>query len=145
MALSLNETAMRGDIVTLELLNIGAKMHLSESIAHSLEFREYQHHALHDLVYQINAHVQAQHLGDEIHTHTEQIPATWWQHWKADHNGRIARWIKRRRPVKTKDLTFCVETNNYAAFTDSQIVHDPRLGKPRVWRFQESYVVRPEA
>lgn len=131
------------EIVRLQLKQVGAQMHMGEFMLANLELTERVDHITRDLVYAVKTYVQTQHLGSETYTDSKEIPASWWQHWKQDHQGnRFTRWISRRWPVKSKALEFRVDVESIAAFPDSRVIQDPRLGDAVLWRIPERHPIR---
>lgn len=64
-----------------------------------------------------------------VEVHTRELPATWWDMWKAGHSD-AARWVRKRWPVKTRKFEFVIALDRWAHYPDLS----PRLtrGGPAV-------------
>lgn len=142
MAILPREEMLPIQAVELVLKQVGAQMHLGPFVVDQMRVEERVDHITQSLAYSVKTFVQTQHIANDYYTHDEEFPTSWWQHWKRDHHGRIARWIKRRRPVQTKKVTLRVDVESMAAFPDSSIIVDPSLGRPMLWQVVERSVIR---
>jgi hypothetical protein len=71
--------------------------------------------------------------GEELPPHTEtaheQVPATWWQHFKHDYADRW--WLRalvRRRPPRARTITLTTTWENMAAYPWAQLRTQPTPG-----------------
>jgi hypothetical protein len=139
------------DRVVLDRLKVSVCQHISPSIAETVEIRTWTERLTEDLVYELRAHVLAQRLPTEqvtesttiegSETVTWTIPATWWDHWKADHaESWWAGWFVRLRPPRTaehsktmgysRDVTLTVDLRRYRTFPEADYVPPAALGRP---------------
>lgn len=72
-------------------------------------------------------------FGEELPTHTEtayeQVPATWWQHFKHDYAERW--WLRalvRRRPPRARTITLTATWENMAAYPWAELRSQPTPG-----------------
>lgn len=142
MALSPTSERPMTQALELHLKQVGAQIRLGPYVVDQMRVEERMDHIAHELAYAVRTYVQVQHIADNTYTHVEHFPATWWQHWKDAHNGRLARWLKKRKPVKYKDVTLRVDIESMAAFPDSSIIVDPKLGRPMLWQVVDKSVSR---
>jgi len=88
------------------------------------------------LIVSLRSHVLAEHLASHTETATVEVPATWWDHWKADHH-ELAHWwslnVRPLRPPRRVTHTLTVHWDDWAAFPHATIADD-RLGAPVLWR-----------
>lgn len=54
----------------------------------------------------------------EVEVHTRELPATWWDMWKAGHSD-AARWVRKRWPVKTRKFEFVIALDRWAHYPDA--------------------------
>lgn len=95
--------------VTLDWLKVGAQASLPRHLVDSLDF-SVERDRMRDM---LTARITAQLLAERLPTeHIETtvspavpVPATWWQHWKAEHPRVWRGWLARRWPVRTRDIT----------------------------------------
>lgn len=94
------------DTVTLEWIKAAAQAAVSAEFAASIDAK-LVHQTWYRLVHQLTARVLADQLPPEQATTTKvftfEIPATWWQAFKADHaDSWWLAWLVSRRPVRTR-------------------------------------------
>jgi len=84
------------------------------------------------LIVSLRSHVLAEHLASHTETATVQVPATWWDHWKADHHELAHWWSRHVRPLappRRLTHTLTVHWDDWATFPSSTIAFDDdRLG-----------------
>jgi hypothetical protein len=108
----------------LDMLKVGAQ------ICTSVRYEIDQDFIRDELVHRLTATVLAEKLADDSYSATEQVPATWWQHWKQtqrDHRWfqwSPLRWLK---PPRTRTLTVTVQWQRYGTRPYSEL-SAPRLG-----------------
>lgn len=120
------------DTLILDKLRVAATMaithEVSASVASSLEV--VIDHQIDRTVYALTAQVLGQRVDRQTANGTAtayfEYPATWWQHWKRDHQRAwYARWLVRRWPVRfaqTQRLaTVSVDIERYRTFPDIEV------------------------
>jgi hypothetical protein len=114
----------------LRIVRIGARQIIPAHVANTANF-SVQEQIGSDMLLGLTAEVLRDHIVNEIQTVTLEVPATWWQHFKADHRDRFGfrRFIKRfpiRRETWTKNITF----DRYYDYPDASIaLPEDQFGK----------------
>jgi acyl carrier protein phosphodiesterase len=100
-------------------------------------------HVLEDLVVHLTKAVLAEQLARDTESVQEEVPASWWQHAKADFGDtrvgerlgrtRLGRWAARRWPVRMQRITLSVTWSRHATRPYSTLKADEKLG-PIVYR-----------
>jgi hypothetical protein len=108
------------------------------------------------LTFRLSTYVLAERLASHTESATDQVPATWWDHWKHDHpraltwslrlmwtgpgmsrprfGRRLTRWLWLRPPGYQK-RTLTVTWTDWATFPEATVpLPDPLLGRPVRWR-----------
>lgn len=89
-----------------------------------------------DVLLRFKAAILGEELPPATDTAHEQVPLTWWDHFKADHAERW--WLRslvRRRPPRARTITLTTTWENMAAYPWAQLRTQPvppSLGDP-VW------------
>jgi hypothetical protein len=97
--------------VTLDYLRLGVTNRVSAEFAASVNVRTWRDQVLDHLVFELTARVLADKLPPANESTTKifefEIPATWWQAYKATRY-RLwwVRWWTRRHPIRTKTYRF---------------------------------------
>lgn len=90
----------------------------------------------------LQADVLTDHLPPEQVTEstsvTFQAPASWWQHFKAQHgSARWLSWLVRRRPVRyeteQKTVTVVVDLNRFRVFPQADVPYPAEFGDQVFW------------
>lgn len=117
------------ETVLLERLRVGVQQAVSGELAHSVEVEAYADHITNSMIYQLTAHVLAERLPTETDRQaiplSYDVPATWWQHWKADHP-RAAKRL-RLKPVRmethTRTVHTAVDISRYWTYPEAKRLH----------------------
>lgn len=121
---------------TLEWIKAAGVAHLSPYLIESLDLRaEVVPELGRQLVAQLTAHVLADKLPPErlerSETVTLDVPATWWQAWKAEHPRLWRGWLAERWPVRmiTHERTarLVVDLTRYVTYPEQHHL-SPKLG-----------------
>lgn len=117
----------------LEQLRLQASEYIGQDVLQSLELRTLEDVITRGLVVQLRALVLADRHGTQDVSTTEtfavDLPATWWQHWKMDHDNRWwAGWLVRRWPTRYE--TYRDERKLTATFTAFTLFPRSATGYP---------------
>lgn len=105
----------------LQIAKVGAGQIIPAYVARTAEFTM-QEQMGSDMLLSLSAEVLRDHIVDEVQTVTLEVPATWWQHFKADHRDRFGfRWLLRWRPIRWDTWTKEVRFDRYYDYPDAGI------------------------
>lgn len=105
----------------LRIVRVGASQVIPEHVARTASF-SVQEHMGRDMILGLSAEVLRDHIVDEVQTVTLEVPASWWQHFKADHRDRFGfRWFVKRFPILLETWNKEVRFDRYYNYPDARI------------------------
>jgi len=119
---------------TLERIRFAARVPLSPEVAADIDVEVLADAATGMLMVGLTGFLLAEKLGHGEDVASARVPATWWDHWKADHAEAINRpwfryWIWRLEPARYRTLTVEGAWTDYATFPRARYrLPDARLG-----------------
>lgn len=125
------------EVAVLQALRVGLRHTVAgEFVQDATRFEAHWDYLAHHMLVSIETKVLAEALPPETVTRSERLdvetPATWWQHFKADHP-RIAARL-RLRPVRMTTVSatahMSVSLQRYWAYPDAKRLPEARFGRP---------------
>lgn len=129
----IEETAQR---VLLDVKRYTTSRYVSEAVSESMTV-DYYRHTLDRMALDLSMKVLGKDLPPDVDTVTKtvrfEVPASWWQQWKAEHLGsRLWGWLAGRRPVLTRavaqDVTLTARWTRTLTLPQADIALADRLG-----------------
>ena len=120
------------ETVLLDRVRVGVRTHIDMGfVRDNTSVDAAADHLTGQMVFELRSCVLAEKLPPEEITRSEEVPASWWQHFKADHGRRLwLRWLVRRRPVRTETLSLTVFLRRYWAYPEARSLPVDRFGGP---------------
>lgn len=121
-----------------EWLKVGVTNAVSAELAASLKFETLRDEVCDQIIYRLTAQVLADQLPPErverSSSATFDVPASWWQAWKAEHPGLWRGWLRRRWPAltaeHTRTMTLSVDLRRYRVYPEQTAVLPQYFGRP---------------
>lgn len=121
----------------LERVRVTGQAAIGASVAHGMNVEMWANPLADHLVFAVRTHVLAERLPPVRETATEtvavEVPATWWQAFKAEHGRRW--WLRRhvrRHPVRHRTIervvTLTVDLRRWQTYPRASFIADPRFG-----------------
>jgi hypothetical protein len=105
----------------LHIVRVGTSQVIPSYVARTASFTT-QEHMGSNMLLGLTANVLRDHIVHEVQTVTLEVPATWWQHFKAEHsNGFIIRRFTKRFPIRWETWTRDVTFDRYYDYPDASI------------------------
>jgi hypothetical protein len=105
----------------LRIVRVGARQIIPAHVASTANFTV-QEQIGGDRLLGLTAEVLRDHIVHEVQTVTLEVPATWWQHFKAEHsNGFVIRRFIKRFPIRWETWTKNVTFDRYYDYPDASI------------------------
>lgn len=114
----------------LHIVRVGARQIIPEHVARTASF-SVQEQMGRDMILGLSAEVLRDHIVNEVQTVTLEVPASWWQHFKADHRDRFGfRWFVKRFPILWETWNKEVRFDRYYDYPDAAIsLPEDKFGK----------------
>lgn len=113
--------------VQLDRRRVGASIAVTREVRYSVDADIMRD----QLVHRLESFVLAHQLDAQVQTHTEEVPATWWQHFKLE----AIRWgnpLFNPAKVRMRSLTLTTRFQPWVNFPDPQIAYPDILGPTRI-------------
>jgi hypothetical protein len=113
----------------LQIVKVQAHQIIPDYVARTANFTMHEQVGG-DMLLGLSAEVLRDHIVDETQTVTLETPATWWQHFKADHRDRLGfRWLIKRFPIRWETWTKYVTFERYYDYPDAAISLPEEFGQ----------------
>lgn len=125
--------------VILQKVKVGSRQKLPAYVAATADLDVYLEPLAQMLIASLRAYVLAEHLVNQEHEVSLEVPASWWDHFKRDSRlwARLPGRLRDRRPVRYTRMKRTVTFNRYHAYPEASILPSGRFGAPVVWEAWE--------